>query len=70
MKNFPFTPPLVPTALIPEYKLASAAGQDAGNRSMKKHGRDIWGPEDWDAACETFDKIWDAYVANYFGGGQ
>lgn len=34
------------------YKQVMAAGQDAGNRSMKKAGRTSWNEEDWNAAAE------------------
>lgn len=36
------------------YDIAMAAGRDAGNKSMRKGGRDHWSQEDWDAAERTF----------------
>jgi hypothetical protein len=39
------------------YRLAMAAGQDAGNRSMRRHGRTVWNVEDWNAASRTFAKL-------------
>ena len=38
------------------YKLAHAAGQDAGNRSMRAGGRKAWDDSDFDVAVETFNK--------------
>jgi hypothetical protein len=35
------------------YQIAMAAGQDAGNRSMRKAGRTSWNEEDWNAACSV-----------------
>lgn len=43
------------------YKIAMAAGQDAGNRSMKAAGRTEWNEEDWGAAT--------AARARLFAGG-
>jgi hypothetical protein len=40
------------------YSLAMAAGHDAGNRSMRAGGRTKWAVRDWNAACETFAKLW------------
>lgn len=45
--------------LIPmTYKLAMAAGQDEGNRHMKAAGRSTWNEEDYNAACEEFERLW------------
>ena len=35
------------------YQIAMAAGQDAGDRSMREAGRTSWNDEDWNAACST-----------------
>ena len=40
------------------YSLAMAAGQDAGNRSMRRAGRSKWDESDWNAAAETFARLW------------
>lgn len=39
------------------HKIAMAAGQDAANRNMKRNGRTEWNEEDWNVACETFNKL-------------
>lgn len=41
----------------PTYEIAMAAGRDAGNRSMKAGNRTAWNMDDWNASCETFEKI-------------
>lgn len=46
-----------------DYKIAMAAGQDAGNRNAKKHNRQDWNEEDWNVAAEVFHKL------NNFGKG-
>jgi len=33
------------------HDIAHAAGQDAGNRSMKAAGRIAWNSDDWNVAC-------------------
>jgi hypothetical protein len=40
-----------------DYKVAHAAGWDAGNRSCKAAGRSEWSMEDRDAAAETMDRV-------------
>lgn len=40
------------------YEIAMAAGRDAGNGSMREGSRTAWSVEDWDAACETFERLW------------
>ena len=40
------------------YELAMAAAQDAGNRQMRKAGRDRWSVEDWNRACDEFDRLY------------
>lgn len=37
--------------------LARAAGQDAGNRSMRKAGRTTWSVADWNAAAEVTETL-------------
>jgi hypothetical protein len=37
--------------MIPDYRTAMAAGQDAGNRSMVAAGRVAWDEEDFNAAA-------------------
>lgn len=40
------------------YKLAMAAGQDAGNRSMRAAGRTSWSEEDFAAASAVFNALY------------
>ena len=40
------------------YKLAWAAGLDAGNRSMRKAGRKKWSSRDRDVATSTFNRLY------------
>jgi hypothetical protein len=37
--------------------IAHAAGWDAGNRAMRAAGRRAWNEDDWNAACDTFDRL-------------
>lgn len=39
------------------YKIAMAAGRDAGNRSMKAAGRTKWNKKDWSAACAETERL-------------
>ena len=39
------------------YKIAMAAGQDAGNKSMKAAGRTSWNDDDWNVAAETTARL-------------
>lgn len=39
------------------YQIAMAAGQDAGDASMKKHGRAAWNKADWDVAARLVTKL-------------
>lgn len=39
-------------------KLAWASSTDAGNRSMRKAGRDKWDQEDYNAAVDEFNRLW------------
>jgi len=40
------------------YKIAMAAGQDAGNRSMRAAGRTSWNEDDYAAAAAVFHAIY------------
>ena len=40
------------------YTMAMAAGQDAGNRSMRKAGRTRWNWKDRAEAVRTFNRLW------------
>ena len=42
-----------------DYDLCMAAGQDAGNRNMRKHGRTAWDIDDWNVATELANKLFD-----------
>jgi len=42
------------------YRLAHAAGWDAGNRSMREAGRTTWNDDDWNAAAEVTNRLLDA----------
>lgn len=39
------------------YKLAMAAGQDAGNRNMRHAGRTVWNEDDWNVAAEIASEL-------------
>ena len=39
--------------MAPSIKVALAAGQDAGDRSARKAGRNVWVVEDWDEAARV-----------------
>jgi len=39
------------------YRIAHAAGWDAGNRSMVKAGRTAWSDEDYAASVGAFEKV-------------
>ncbi len=39
------------------YNICMAAGKDAGNRNMRKHGRKAWNVDDWNAAAEVSNKL-------------
>ena len=39
-------------------EIAWAAAQDEANRSMRKAGRKAWSRDDYNAAVETFDRLW------------
>ncbi len=43
--------------IIPTLKIARAAGQDAGNRSMLTAGRTSWNQDDWNAAADTTEQL-------------
>jgi hypothetical protein len=40
------------------YRIAHAAGQDAGNRSAKARGLASWDEQAWDDAAEAFRVVW------------
>ncbi len=42
----------------PTYRIAMAAGQDAGNRSMKAAGRVRWSLADWRIASKVMNKLY------------
>ena len=42
---------------VPTPAIAIAAGQDAGNRSMRAAGRTEWNDDDWNAACDVSDRL-------------
>ena len=39
------------------YRIAHAAGWDAGDRRMAAEGRDAWNAEDWDHAAAIFHRV-------------
>ena len=39
-------------------ELAVAAATDAGDRSMRSAGRDVWNSADYYAACAEFERLW------------
>jgi hypothetical protein len=39
------------------YAIAMAAGQDAGNRSMRASGRTSWNEDDWNAAAAETERL-------------
>lgn len=43
--------------LTPE--IANAAGLDAGNRSMRAAGREVWSIEDYNVACAETNRLLD-----------
>ena len=40
-------------------EMAYAAGQDTGNRNMKKAMRKVWNQEDWNVASEITNRLLD-----------
>lgn len=46
------------------YRIAMAAGRDAGNRSAAMHGRTVWNEDDWNAAHDTTAKLIGRAVAD------
>jgi len=42
------------------YKIAMAAGQDAGNRQMKSEGRTTWNEADWNEAARVTTELLNA----------
>lgn len=50
--------------LIPvTYEMAMAAGRDAANANAAKHGRSSWSRVDYNVACRTFNKLFNARSA-------
>ena len=45
------------------YDIAMAAGRDAGNRSAKENGRGTWNEDDWNAARQTANALFDPIKA-------
>lgn len=43
--------------LNPLPSLIRASAQDAGNSSMRKGGRDRWDTSDWNAMCDTQERL-------------
>lgn len=39
------------------YKICMYAGEDEGNRNMRRHGRKAWNEEDWNAAANKFNEL-------------
>ena len=39
-------------------KIAYAASWDAGNRSMRRHGRTKWSRADFNTAAREFNRLW------------
>lgn len=46
--------------------LASAAGRDAGNRSMRAAGRKHWNEDDYNAAARECNRLFDIIEAEEF----
>lgn len=46
------------TTVVPmSRQIAWAAATDAGNRSMREHGRTAWNEDDYNAAVAEFDRL-------------
>ena len=45
------------TGLVPLPSLIRASAQDAGNASMRKANRAKWSEDDYNAACETQERL-------------
>jgi len=41
------------------YKIIRAAATDAGNRQMRAQHRARWSQEDYEKACQTFQKLYE-----------
>jgi|GEM_PF-2995952 len=50
-------PQTVRSGAVVDRRIAHAAGWDAGNRSMQDGGRTAWNEDDWNAACEVYDRL-------------
>lgn len=53
----PARPQTVRSGAVVDRRIAHAAGWDAGNRSMRGSGRTAWSEDDWDAACDVYDRL-------------
>ena len=53
----PARPSTVRSGAVVDRRIARAAGWDAGNRSMRDSGRTAWNEDDWDAACDVYDRL-------------
>ena len=40
-----------------DYNLCMVAGQDAGNRNMRKHSRKQWNEKDWNVASKISNHL-------------
>ncbi|MCW4050399.1 MAG: hypothetical protein NWE89_11765 [Candidatus Bathyarchaeota archaeon] len=40
-----------------DYDICMAAGQDAGDKNMRKNGRKSWNRSDWNIASEVTNKL-------------
>ena len=40
------------------YELAHAAAWDEANRQMRANGRNTWDEDDYNRACEVFNRLW------------
>ncbi len=47
-------------------QLALAAAQDTANRRMHREGRKVWNREDFDAACDEYERL--MTMAHGWGG--
>jgi hypothetical protein len=43
--------------MTPTYRIAHAAGTDAGNRNMRAAGRTAWSAEDYEVAADTMTRL-------------
>lgn len=55
--------------MIITYEIAMAAGQDAGNRSMRAAGSTKWSRKDWSVARDETSRLWTPETARQRVGG-